>query len=756
MKALPWLLPAGFVALGAVGLVLDEPAPIAGDAPSAVLRFEILDEAGAPIPGRLTFVGEGVELFPNVGARPEELAVRKNVVYTKSGVGAITVPAGTYEIYASRGIEWSLDRTELHFEEGWEYRWTARLRHEVDTTGWVSGDYHLHTLTYSGHGDANMEERVISLVGEGLEFAVATDHNHNTDYDPTIAKLGVGERIRAVVGNEVSTPIGHFNAFPLEPDRPVPDPDARDANALFKFIREEPNRYGVTPVIQLNHPRWLRIDYFGRTGLDPVTGESSDPAYSSDFDSLEVLNENVGWGYYNADTTDRYVGEGIHSVLEDWFVLLNRGHRYAAVGNSDSHTVHAAFGGYPRNYSRSSTDAPSEIDPAEVAAAIRAKQVFTTTGPFVELEVNGVPMGGDARAEEGGVVTIRARIRAASWIDVDRLLVVINGRALQEWEIPEVDGVLVIDETEELTLRRDAWIAVLVEGDDSLAPIIPDAGRPILPLAITNPVWVDVDGDGEWTPPWLELPPGDFASLDRHQLLLAARAAERAADPELLEELALVWQYQGLDTYARIALLRAMNACGAEGIGDELFKMMELHGKSTIARYDDEFLPLLGGHFVRDWMAIGYFPNPDETSVLTAAYPPESNASVEASFPGKAGEAAWRELRAEESGYLDLRAIDPEHCENAIAYAQTWLHAPDAREVFFALGTDDGAKVWCNETVLHEDASRHGASPLQEIGRMQLAEGWNRILFKVENGGGGFGLYFRVLDGEVTSAATKP
>ena len=30
--------------------------------------------------------------------------------------------------------------------------------------GWVSGDFHLHTLTYSGHGDSNMPERIISIV----------------------------------------------------------------------------------------------------------------------------------------------------------------------------------------------------------------------------------------------------------------------------------------------------------------------------------------------------------------------------------------------------------------------------------------------------------------------------------------------------------------------------------------------------------------------------------------------------------------
>jgi hypothetical protein len=36
---------------------------------------------------------------------------------------------------------------------------------------------------------------------------------------------------------------------------------------------------------------------------------------------------------------------------------------------------------------------------------------------------------------------------------------------------------------------------------------------------------------------------------------------------------------------------------------------------------------------------------------------------------------------------------------------------------------------------------------------MPLAAGWNRVLVRVENGGGPHGLYLRVLDGRVTASA---
>ena len=77
---------------------LAEPWPTAGDGPNvAVLSFSILDEQGRPMPGRLTFISDDVtriDLFPNAAAAPDELAVRQNVIYTRSGRGAVTVPPG--------------------------------------------------------------------------------------------------------------------------------------------------------------------------------------------------------------------------------------------------------------------------------------------------------------------------------------------------------------------------------------------------------------------------------------------------------------------------------------------------------------------------------------------------------------------------------------------------------------------------------------------------------------------------------------
>ncbi|HUU83534.1 MAG TPA: CehA/McbA family metallohydrolase [Phycisphaerae bacterium] len=779
------------------------PAPTAGnEAPVAILDYSILDENGQPIPGRLTFLGElgaPETLFPNTQAAPNELAVRQDVIFTLSGRGSITVPPGTYTVYASRGLEWSIDSREVTLQPGERAEFTARLRREVDTTGWICGDFHLHTAPYSSDGTTTLNERIITFLGVGLEFAVATDHNHNTDYHPTMRELGVTDRLTATTGNEVSTPIGHFNAFPLDPTRPILPSKPRDATELFSLIRQETNPSGIVPVIQVNHPRWGSIAHFGKTILDPVTGVAHSQIHSDDFDSIEIFNENAGWGYYDAEIVrDLETGAGRHSVLRDWFNLLNRGHRYAAVGNSDSHTVRRNFAGYPRNYVASSTDDPGRIDVAEVAGAIRGRRVFTTIGPFAEYWVNGVPMGGDATATQGRV-ELKVKVQAASWVDCDRVRIVVNGDVVRELPVPDTRQALRLDTTVDLQVPRDSWLALLIEGDDSLAPIVHDSDRPILPLAVMNPVWIDADGDGRWTSPWeqaellvaehagdalfqaawsdrlpsergltvlaaaerrhpatVELIRRGLTDGERVVRLLSARAAETLGESALTADLLETYARHDDDPYFQVALLRACNTCAADRFAKMAFEFIDRRGASVARRYGQELLGRLPSQIVRDWQVVGYFPNPDKRTLVTADYGPETADVTAPSFTGKNGLAvAWQPLLADESGYLDLGRIDrdPNLHTNAIAYAQTWLHAPEDRSVYFALGSDDGCRMWLNGDLLHEDNTRHSADPFRHLGRLPLRAGWNRVLLKVENGTGDFGLYFRVLDNEIRTAA---
>lgn len=774
----------------------ERPAQTAGDIENAaVFRFRVTDDSGAPTPVRLSFrtpEGASPNLFTNANAKPLDLAVRQNLVHALSGEGLITVPPGRYTVWASHGLEWSVDSVEVDLRPGEITEWTTTLTHEVDTSGWISGDFHLHTLTHSGHGDSNMPERIITLIAEGVEFAVATDHNHNIDYGPTIDELDAMRHVTAVVGNEVSTPIGHFNAFPLDPTRPVPPANSTDARKLFALIRSEPNAFGITPVIQLNHPRWEGLDYFNLRGLDPILAESADPEYSDDFDTIEIFNENAGWGYFDPADASVDTGSQTDSVLKDWFRLLNRGHRYAAVGNSDSHTVAGNLAGYPRNFVVSRTDDPGAIDVVGIAEAIRERSVFTTIGPFVEFRVEGRDMGSvvTTRALPDGQqgVELGIRIQAASWVDCDRVKIIVNGDVVDTIEVPQKRSVVRLETTYALPLAKDSWVTICVEGDDPLDPIVADHGRPIYPLAVMNPVWVDAESDGVWTSPlaaaqneYRSAHPRDLAvsmpSRPAHERALLMQAvagndiravplvAEMLVDPDRYVRQSALLAAGRLgdgrllpflrsaravaeDDRTRMAAARALIECGdpnpiavvaalaADGVGEK-----------HIASFSDA----LNGMHVQQWRAVGPFAG-EMNDLTDRDFGPE--ADPHAGSYSDAGEAvAWRQLAPDENGFVDLNAVAGEASAGAVVYARCTVTSPGERQAMIGFGSDDGSVLTINGERVVVDKSRHGATPLAHIVPVTLKAGENEVLVKVFNGTGDFGFYLQFFDDDLSTSA---
>lgn len=773
-------LVAGFL-LGAARALAQEPVKLLADGvPSAVLRFEIDDASTQKaMPGRLTFLGPkgaGAKLFTRTDAASSELAVRFDVVYTLRGTAAITVPAGKHKVFASRGLEWGLDQREFDFVAGETYEWKAVLKRELDTQGWIGADFHLHTRAFSGHGDANLEERVISLIGEGVEFAVATDHNHNTDYRPTLEALGAVGQVTAITGNEVSTPIGHFNTFPLDPERAVIDSKLREGGALFKLARAETNAFGIVPLIQLNHPRLTDIDWFGHTGLDAVRGVSKSKAWSDDFDTLEVFNANNMTGYEDAELVS---GEpqGMGSVLQDWFHLLNRGARHGAVGNSDSHTVHFEFAGFPRNFVRCSTDDPSKIDPREVALALREKRMFTTSGPFVDFSIDRHGPGEQVQAKDHQV-ELALRIQAASWVDVDRAKVWINGELAAELPVGAARTKVRLEQTVTLPLERDAWVVVCVEGDDALVPLLPNTADRHLPRAVTNPIWIDADGDGKWTSPWevaqvaaanVETAETALRLLDersaaeaalfvlaaadksaafaeklagaalghvaREVRLAGARAAEQLKAKDLLPQLEKAFDSAGKDGFARLCLFRALRACGSEAL---VRLYPELLGALREDRRDvhaAELQRVFPGRFVDRWEVWG----------------PSAKKLKEVESDVRALEGEWKrvEVDKEDKGFVDLRALAPEGCDGKVFVARVVVVSPSKREVDYALGTDDGGVVMVNGVVVLRDDETHNAM-LRKFGRVELNAGENEVVVLVQNRKGASGLRVGFVEPELS------
>ncbi len=459
---------------------------------------------GEPSPARVTICGADGELAPLYYAERLHTAVREGLCYTSDGEACFELPPGVYEIHATRGPEWSLARAPLALSSA-EERIELVLAREVDTRGFVAADTHVHTLTFSGHGDSSVEERMVTLAGEGVELAVATDHNHNTDYRPYQERMGLAPFFTPVVGNEVTTPIGHFNGFPLDPADEVPPYDLRDVVAIVDGIRARGAK-----VVTLNHPRWPDHEEgpFGIASLDHYTGASG---MLHPYDAMELINSQT--------KEDEPM-----LLFHDWFALLNRGERVCAVASSDSHAVGEVVG-MGRTYVRSSTDDPARIDVDECCANLVAGRSSIGMGIFADVSVDRRSGMGDLVAVgSDGSIDLSLSVRSASWIRPERAMVYANGTLLAEREVqaaadpaPAAEpGRLAADDPglAEAASRatdvrldfprlavpvHDAWVVCVVTGPGVGGRFWPQVND--YTLAATNPVFLDGDGDGTYTPP---------------------------------------------------------------------------------------------------------------------------------------------------------------------------------------------------------------------------------------------------------------
>jgi hypothetical protein len=427
---------------------------------TGTLTYRVLDEDGSLLAARLVLLG------------PKGI---RRTIYAATGEGQTPVALGPWRILAVRGFEHDIA------ERGVDIVTTSSpvsvklvLRKVVETTGWVSADMHLHAEG-SGDSEARFADRVRSLVAEGIEVAVATDHNHVSDYGPAVRALGLQDRLHVISGSEVSTTgaqrWGHFNAFPLEH---TPAYHEATPGALFAAIRE-----GDARVIQVNHPRMPpNIGYFDLAGLDPETGEASATQWSDRFDTIEVFN-----GIWLNDP-DR-----VRRNLKDWYGLLNRGVRAAPAGNSDSHKLVLQEVGWPRTYIRTAQDDPAQLSDGVVVDALRAGRTQVSTGPFIRMTVDGVSPGDTVYPRGRSTLPLEVWVHAPPWVPVNSASVIVDGA--QVWNVPirPASGALRFHGRFDVNVDGAGWIVVLVEGGPHTSPVAPvqDAWS----VAFTSAVFVD-------------------------------------------------------------------------------------------------------------------------------------------------------------------------------------------------------------------------------------------------------------------------
>jgi hypothetical protein len=452
---------------------------------------------GAPLPCRITIADPEGTWAPINVLPGQQVAARPGVVYTADGRARIGVAAGEYSVTASRGFEWGIDTKTVSVRRGETRAVSLQIRREVDTSGLVACDTHIHTRTHSGHGDSSVEERVLTLAGEGVEVGIATEHNLHADYSAVATRLGLQRWFTLVTGNEVTTPAGHFNIFPVSPAATPPDAALRDWARLLPGMRSQP---GVSVII-LNHPRDNHGGYrpFADEEFNPVTGASR-RGVDLAFDALETTNS----GALRSDLLELY---------RDWFALLNRGLHVVAVGGSDSHDVSRSIVGQARTYVAAGDGDPGRIDVAQTCANLKAGKALVSLGLLADLRVDDRFGPGDLATGGGPRLRVTATVSAPAWSRADRIDLYCDGALLRQERIaPPVAGRPGAKARISWTIPKpahDVWLVAIATGPGVTAPFWPilkpyqPSSRSWTPrvLAATNPVRIDGDGDGAYTSP---------------------------------------------------------------------------------------------------------------------------------------------------------------------------------------------------------------------------------------------------------------
>jgi len=255
--------------------------------------------------------------------------------------------------------------------------------------------------------------------------------------------------------------------------------------------------------------------------LGPGTAANPAGLTNLDFDVMEIAN--------GAKDTDL---PGTRMVRRDWLSLLNQGVFRPGTGVSDSHRITVEHAGWARTYVLGAGDDPAAMSEPTFDAQVKAGHMTIGAGPYVEV-VARAPGGGrggvgDVVRAPRGRIRLAIQVRSPAWIPVEEVRIIANGFQVKAFDattrprvkaVPKnfekTGGTSRFHATVTLPVQRDTYFIVeagakLPASIDQLPtppPVVDIVVPGVIPLAITNPIFADVDGNGVYDPPGLPVMP---------------------------------------------------------------------------------------------------------------------------------------------------------------------------------------------------------------------------------------------------------
>jgi hypothetical protein len=392
--------------------------------------------------------------------------------------GVIAIEPGSYQVVTSRGMEYSISKQNVTVAASPApvQMVAAQVEHVIDSDGFISADFHVHSID-SPDSEVPRTLRVLSLIGEGMNFFTPSDHDIRVDFAPTIAAVGASSILGSVINSEITTfDYGHFNAWPMDIDPAQVNGGSVDHGGAAPDGADFPSagNYSLSPAeiiaaahadpgvdtVQINH-FYSHFGLDGGSGLGIDTGlvppQSSVPAaahrldpgilnYFSNVPAAPADEKFDALELWIGDNRDQIYNNFLGSInasnkrggsLGDWFNMINQGILSTGVADSDSHNTLSNVIGFPRTMVASPSDDPEDLNGLgeTLSANVNAGHAFGTNGPMVRVEVSAASTGQVGSLEEGastlivttnGEVEVEVEIQSPEWAEFDTVEYYVN------------------------------------------------------------------------------------------------------------------------------------------------------------------------------------------------------------------------------------------------------------------------------------------------------------------------------------------
>jgi TolB protein len=406
-------------------------------------------------------------------------------IFHQQGTFQLELPAGTVNVEAVKGFEYVPAKANVQVVEGKTAQLDLVLQPltNLSARGWYNGSTHVH-MNYAGNLHNTLENLLMMSAAEDQDIVneqIANKDNRILDHQYFVPggkahPLSTRDRL-LVVGQEYRPPFyGHVFMFLLRDHLISPFTTGYEGTAIESLYPSN------TDMFRKAKAQGATVGYvhaFGSQSADRSGGNdplNADLGGAKGFivDAALQTTDAVEWS--NSGTAGFY----------PWYAVLNNGLRVTAVGGEDSiSSMHRSkVVGSARTYVFTGDRG---LDADAWFEGLRKGRAFVSTGPLVELTVNGkIPGEEVALPATGGDVSVAARVHSIT--PLETVTLIFNGDVIEK--IPLSADRKSAEFSKTLKVTRSGWYHLRAEGN-------PKERYPLdttFAQAFTNPVWVTVGG----------------------------------------------------------------------------------------------------------------------------------------------------------------------------------------------------------------------------------------------------------------------